>query len=90
MTLHPYNLISGATTLALYLWLPRGGIRAIWGSVIVGLIWPVLIPMGLYFGTKVKILRLPFRSDWVLALELTGCLLVAMVGLTIYLLQGVS
>lgn len=90
MTLLPYNLVAGVTALAVYFLLPRDSLKSLTGSVMVGLIWPVLIPMALYFGTKVKVLGRPFRSDWVLALELTGCLLVTMVGLTVCLLQGVS
>jgi hypothetical protein len=90
MTLHPYNLMAGVTTLALYFLLPRTKSRNGIGSIMVGLIWPVLIPMALYFGTKVKILKIPFRSDWVLALELTGCLLVTAAGFTLYLLHEMS
>lgn len=88
MASHFYNLVAGLTVAALYFLLPRDGLKSLRGSVMVGLIWPVLIPLFLYFGAKVKILRRPFRSDWVLALELTGCLLVTAAGFTVYVLRS--
>ena len=60
------------------------------GSIFVALIWPVLIAMAVYFGIKLRVLKRPFRRDWVLDVELLLCIGVAGAGVLIYVLPAYS
>lgn len=62
----------------------KGGIV---GTLIVSIIWPVLIPMGLYYTFKTKVLKRPIRMGWVADLEVLSCVAVTAVGFYFYLLQ---
>lgn len=84
----PYSVIACVVAIALSeLGLaPRlkGGIV---GTLIIAIIWPVLIPMGLYYTFKTQVLKRPFRMGWVADLEVFGCVCVTAVGFYFYLLQ---
>lgn len=72
----PYTFVAAVVTLSVYFLLPHDKLRSLTGSVIVGLIWPVLLPMALYFGVKIWLLRYPMAKAWVLDLEILGCVVV--------------
>lgn len=81
----PYTLVACVVALVIFPMGNRGGVA---GTVLVALIWPVLVPVGLYFAVKTKLLKLPFRSDWVLPLELAGCLCATALACVLYLLNS--
>ena len=56
---------------------PRTRIRgAGGGALMLGIVWPVMPILFLYLAFKTKLLKLRFRDDWVLLLEITGSLMV--------------
>src|SRR5688572_14426341 len=79
LAMTPYSAVACFVALVLLTKLPDQDFRRFTGSLMIAIIWPVLIPIFLYFGVKHWILRYPFRSDWVLTAELTGCVLVTAV-----------
>lgn len=79
----PYTVV--ACIVAVFLSELR--IRNVAGTVLIALVWPVLIPLALYFTLKTKVLKLPVREDWVLSVEIFGCLCATAAGFYIYVQQ---
>ena len=63
------------------------GVKNVAGTVLLAMVWPVLIPVTCYFTLKAKVLKAPFRDDWVLSVELLGCVCVTAAGSYLYLQQ---
>lgn len=83
----PYLWIAALVALVVSVEVPeRSSGRSIVSGVVVGLLWPVLPVMGLYFGIKVWGLGLPLTKDPdLLNMEIYGCLAVTIAGIALYL-----
>jgi hypothetical protein len=75
-----FSWIAIAVAIALYFKLPRKGLDAATGSVLVGFMWPVLLVMAPYFWVKWRVLKWQ-SSPGVLQLEIVGCLVATAVGM---------
>lgn len=83
----PYEVIACAVTTALFLWLPRRNAwQSVGGSLLLGILWPLVLPVPVYFLTKRYLFKREFaRERWILDVELYGCMAVGLVGFVVYL-----
>jgi hypothetical protein len=79
-------LIVAALVFVALLWMSRKNFT---GTVVLSLVWPVLLPAGVYFTVKKFVFNLHGPSERYFELEVLGILTVTAVGLVLWRFPGV-